>query len=319
MKIFSILFLVFLLTSCIPEESKTITQIRDYGKIEVFFCPQENCEKELVNFLDSAQESIDCALFDIGLTSVKEKLLEKKNEARVRVVTDNDYTHKFNHSFVREDSYKLMHNKFCIVDRKKVSTGSMNPTENGAHKNNNNLILMESNTIAETYEAEFVELWQGEFKGGERNEEKKIIFNDGSIVQIYFCPEDNCAYHVKEELKKAKESIYFMTFSFTHTGIANVLLLKQIDGINVSGVMEARQVTKFSEFERLKFNGVDVIKDSNKQNMHHKVFIIDEKVVVTGSFNPTNNGNKGNDENLVVIENEKIAKEFVDEFRKLTK
>lgn len=51
--------------------------------------------------------------------------------------------------------------------------------------------------------------------------------------------------------------------------------------------------------------------------MHHKVFIIDEKVVVTGSFNPTAGGNERNDENILIIEDEAIAKRFVEEFWKV--
>ena len=49
--------------------------------------------------------------------------------------------------------------------------------------------------------------------------------------------------------------------------------------------------------------------------MHHKVFIIDEKTVVTGSFNPTAGGDTRNDENVLVIEDVAIAKRFMDEYR----
>ena len=105
-----------------------------------------------------------------------------------------------------------------------------------------------------------------------------------------------------------------MTFSFTHSGIGNILLLKHEDGVTISGVMEARGMGKTSQFARLNYSEIDVSKDGNKGNMHHKVFIIDEKTVITGSFNPTNNGNTGNDENLVIIENENVAARFMKEF-----
>lgn len=108
-----------------------------------------------------------------------------------------------------------------------------------------------------------------------------------------------------------------MTFSFTHNGIANILLLKHLDGIDIHGVMEARQVTEYSVFKVLKYQEMDVRKDGNKQNMHHKVFIIDEKTVVTGSFNPTAGGNERNDENVLIIEDEGIAQRFVQEFWKV--
>ena len=51
--------------------------------------------------------------------------------------------------------------------------------------------------------------------------------------------------------------------------------------------------------------------------MHHKVFIIDNKTVITGSYNPTANGNKNNDENMIIIHDKGIANKFLEEFNKI--
>lgn len=310
-----------LLTGCSTGKGAiTETFVQDQGKIEVYFCPQEECEAALVSFLDSAEQSIHCALFDIGLKSVQEKLLEKEQDLEVKIVTDDDYLKKFNHPFVKADAHGLMHNKYCIIDGKKTSTGSMNPTENDAHKNNNNLLLIDSTVIAQNYEDEFQELWNGNFKKGNKVKNPKMMLHDqktGLRVETYFCPEDQCSEQVKEELQKAEKSIYFMIFSFTHEGIANILLLKNLDNVEVKGVMEVKQISEYSEFNRLLQNQIDVRKDGNRNNLHHKTFIIDEKTVITGSFNPTANGDKNNDENLIIIEDEEIAKRFMEEFEKV--
>ena len=51
--------------------------------------------------------------------------------------------------------------------------------------------------------------------------------------------------------------------------------------------------------------------DNNKPGkMHHKVFIIDNKTVITGSYNPTKNGNENNDENILIIYSEELAGEY---------
>ena len=295
--------------------------VSDSGEIELYFCPQQDCEGALVSFLDSAQESIHCALFDIGLESIHDKLVEKEKEIEVKVVTDNNYLDKFNYNFVVSDTWSLMHNKFCIVDGKKISTGSMNPTNNGAHKNNNNLLLIESKSLSSNYEAEFQEMYNGTFKKGDR-----VLNPDNLIDEIevhnYFCPEDDCAEKIKNELKKAQKSIHFMTFSFTHESIANILLLKNNDGLVIEGVMEARQVTKHSQFERLKNNGISVVKDGNKNNMHHKVWLIDilspECTVITGSMNPSKGGDSRNDENVLMIKNSKeICEAFYEEYERV--
>ncbi len=53
--------------------------------------------------------------------------------------------------------------------------------------------------------------------------------------------------------------------------------------------------------------------------MHHKTFIIDQETVITGSFNPTGGGDKRNDENVLIITDKNIAKEFMDEYWKVRK
>lgn len=311
--------------------------VSDSGELRLYFCPSEDCETALVESLDTAQQSIHCALFEIDLPSVQQKLLEKaqgqddgknwveedvreneKGKIDVRIITDNDYLEQFNYSFVKADSFGLMHNKFCVVDGKMVSTGSMNPTDNDAHKNNNNFLIINSLVLSNNYEDEFQELWEGEFKRGSKVSNPKIILQEIKL-QNYFCPEDHCADKVKEELKKAKKSIYFMTFSFTHEEIANILLLKHSEGLEVRGVMEARQVTKDAQFSRLAYQGIKILKDKNPGMLHHKVFIIDNETVITGSFNPTQGGDKRNDENVLIISSPEIAKEFVEEFEKVYK
>ncbi len=296
------------------ETPKVQYALKDQGAIQLYFCPREDCEGALVQFLQSAQHSIHCALFEIDLESVKTVLLEKQRSMEVKVVTDNDYLDQFNHSFVKADKWGLMHNKFCIIDGVKFSTGSMNPTNNCAHKNNNNLLFINSPILAQNYEDEFQEMWNGTFKKG--SPVRNSIVQLGNItLQTYFCPEDHCGEKVKDELKKAKESIYFMTFSFTHESIGNIILLKKLENVTIKGVMETTQATKYSQFERFKYNGIAVLKDANKNNMHHKVFIIDQETVITGSFNPSANGDESNDENIIIIKDRALAQRFLDEFR----
>jgi phosphatidylserine/phosphatidylglycerophosphate/cardiolipin synthase-like enzyme len=310
------MFSLLLVASFILLDNSEI--FKEEGKIEVFFCPQDDCETALINFIDSAKKSVDCALFEVNLDSVKKKLIEKDAEINVRVVVDDNYYEKFNEGFVKKDRSGLMHNKFCVADDYKILTGSMNPTFNGVNKNNNNLLVIESKYLAKNYEAEFKELWQGVFKKGDNVEYPEILLS-AIKIENYFCPEDSCQEQIIEELKKAKKSINFMTFLFTDEDIANTLLMKNLDGIIVSGIMEARQINKYSQFDRLLNNGINVVKDSNKNNMHHKVFIIDSKTVITGSFNPSNNADKRNDENILIIQNMELAGMFIDELEGLLK
>ena len=72
-----------------------------------------------------------------------------------------------------------------------------------------------------------------------------------------------------------------------------------------------------SQYSRLKDFGIDVKTDNNKYKLHHKVFIIDNETVITGSFNPSKNAEWNNDENILIIHSKEAAKLYINEFERL--
>ncbi len=286
---------------------------------EVYFCPGENCSSVLEDKISDAEESVHCALYDLDLPELIEALEKKSKTLDVKLVVDNDNFEQVEHlSFARQDtSSQLSHNKFCVIDGQIVTTGSFNPTFNGNYRNNNNLAVFYSRYLAENYEDEFDELWGGVFGRGEDVRYPQIIINN-KTMENYFCPEDRCAQQVIEEINNAKESIHFMTFSFTHDGIGDAIIQRsRSDGIEVKGVFEKTQNNAYNEYQKMLDAGMDVMWDHNPYKMHHKVFIIDNETVITGSFNPTKNGNENNDENMLIIHDKDIAKNFLEEFGKV--
>jgi len=284
----------------------------------VYFCPVDDCEGELIAWLDAAEQYIHCAFFELGLEKVREKLLEKSSQIDVKLITDSDYYDEVEElPFVRQDNRSaFMHNKFCVLDGKAVWTGSFNPTERGAYYNNNNVVFYQSQFLAANYEAEFQEMWNGTFGKGARTAEPYTIIN-GKNISSWFCPEDWCANKVIYELQDADSSIHFMTFSFTHDEIGKAVLERAAAGVDVKGVFEKSQNNAYTEYTVFKEAGIDVRWDGNKANMHHKVFIIDNSTVVTGSFNPTNNADTKNDENLLIIHDPEVAAKFLEEWERV--
>ncbi len=63
----------------------------------------------------------------------------------------------------------LMHNKFVIIDQSVVWTGSMNFTVGGAYKDNNNLVRLQSEKVAEDYTSEFEEMFIHHLFGPDTN------------------------------------------------------------------------------------------------------------------------------------------------------
>ena len=290
---------------------------QETSAISAYLCATDDCEGLMIDFLSGAERSIHCAIYDLELEGIIDALNSKSADdgMDVKVVADDGYEPEgLTAEYILDTSSQYSHNKFCIVDGIRVWTGSMNPTERGVRGNDNNVVVIESTVLAGNYEDEFEELWGGEFGKGGEPVENPIVDVGGVVVENYFCPEDDCSGQLIDEIRDAETSVHFMTFSFTHEDIANALLELDTD-VLIRGVFENSQAgSQYSQFDRLSGFGLDVVKDGNGYTMHHKVFIIDNATVVTGSFNPTKSGDEKNDENFVIIHDAGIASLFLSEF-----
>jgi len=276
----------------------------------VLFCPRDDCGKNLIYLINQSEE-VKCALFDVDREGII-SILKIKNAS---VVVDNiNYDQRLNFT-IKDTKFQYMHNKFCVFDSSMVWTGSFNPTHRGDSVNNNNVVLVRSRLLAENYLKEFYELQVGVYGGGLKTKRSKMTLN-GKLYENYFCPEDWCANKIIDVLDSAEKSIHFMVFSFTHRKVAEVLIEKS-GKIEVKGVMEKSQNSKYSQFDIMN-KSLDVKWDNNGANMHHKVFIVDSEIIVTGSFNPSINGDVNNDENVLIIHDSVIATKFEEEFLRIS-
>jgi phosphatidylserine/phosphatidylglycerophosphate/cardiolipin synthase-like enzyme len=83
--------------------------------------------------------------------------------------------------------------------------------------------------------------------------------------------------------------------------------------------MEEEQVNsnQGTEYDPFKQAELDVRLDGIDGQMHHKVFIVDEKIVVLGSYNFSQSAEERNDENILIVYNAAIAQEFIKEFERV--
>lgn len=300
----------------IPITGAVIFENTSDKNLYLHFCPREPCEEILIKYIKNSKKTIDCAFFDIDKKSILDTFKFKSKEVPVRLYVDEKNKKGLEpYDFIRFDKKgSLSHNKFCIFDGGLLMTGSMNPTYRGTETNNNNLVFVKSKSLVENYEREFEELHSR--SENKRNVNSKFVINNIS-VENYFCPEDFCANKIIKLLRQAKESIYFMTFSFTHPQIGDAIVEKHNKGIDVKGIFEKSQNNAYTQKTKFEEDNISVKFDSNPANMHHKVFIIDNKIVITGSMNPSKNGDLRNDENVLIIHDENFARAYLDEFDSL--
>ena len=110
-----------------------------------------------------------------------------------------------------------------------------------------------------------------------------------------------------------------MAFSFTSDDIAQALKDSANRGVIVSGVFEESQYhsNTGTEYDNLRATGLDVRLDGNERNMHHKVFIVDGEVVITGSYNFSRSAEERNDENTLIIYSPELAAQYLAEFERV--
>jgi len=289
-------------------------------------------DEKLIAFINAAQANVDVAIYQLDLSNVTQALLDaKKRGATVRVVTDIDILNdtKENPPFkqlqkagikvVGGNSNAIMHNKFVVVDRAAVWTGSWNFTESETYRNNNNAIVIRSPELAVNYVATFEKMFNGKAFGSSRKPggTTQRLSIGGANVENYFSPEDQVTNKIVMRLKQAARTVDFMAFSFTSDGLGKIVMERAQAGVRVRGVFESSNVDEFSEYDKMKQAGLDVWLDGNPYTMHHKVFILDGQTVVFGSFNFSRNADKENDENLLIVDDTSLAQAFTAEFERV--
>lgn len=313
------------------------------GPIQVFFSevwssPEQNKANpnsialHCARFIDRARSTLDVCGFEINNEVIIDFIVRAhRRGVRVRVATETDYLNELGPRTFRAEGIPvisdnrepLMHNKFIIVDNHEVWTGSFNFTENCAYKNNNNGVQIVHPKLAANYTEKFRWFWEYHKFGGKPYPSARIPYpvfrtEDGIVIENYFSTHDHVDQKVIARISAARQSLKFMAFSFTHDGIARAVTERADAGVKVAGVVETRQVSKSSEFDRLSHHrNVDVLLDGNKYQMHHKVFIIDDEVVVAGSYNFSSSATHDNDENCVILHDPRVARRFNEEFARV--
>jgi len=287
-------------------------------------------DRPLAESIANARVSVDVAAYDFNLWSLRSALLEaQRRGVQVRIVAESDNLDREELQQLIEAGLpvlgdrreSLMHHKFVIIDRLEVWTGSMNFTLNGAYRHNNNLVRVRSTRLAEDYLAEFEEMFVADRfgRGSPANTPYPKLTINGTPLEVYFSPEDNTQARLVELIKDAKESIHFMAYAYTADEIAAAMVERARQGVYVSGVLDAGQADSNigGEYRNLLAAGISVRLDGNPDKMHHKVIIIDQQIVITGSYNFSRNAARRNDENTLVIHDPALAAEFMAEFQKV--
>lgn len=303
-------------------------------------------DTQLAAAISRAKRTIDIAAFEFDNTTLGNAILKAHADGvRVRIVTDNQFgacKFKINPDtksapqlqaaldeclresvilqfieagipVVDDNRSGLMHNKFMILDGAVVWMGSMNYTFTGSYKNYENVLALRSPEAVAAYQGEFDEMFiDGQF-GRRSPKDNSVSFEQqGAKIQILFASEDPVNEEILKRIQNAEKSIRFLAFSFTLDTLRNAMLAKALEGVTVEGVFEWRgSGTASSALSPLFCANIDVRRDGNMDGkLHDKVIIIDDRIVMTGSFNFSSSATLNNDENMIIIDDPDLAAQY---------
>jgi len=284
-------------------------------------------DEYLVVAIQNARAAVDVAIYDFSLWNMRDALIGAHARGIVvRMVTESDNLDEPEIEELQQAGIEVlgdrregsMHNKFVVIDRQEVWTGSTNFNIGSFYQNDNNLIRIRSSRLAEDYLTEFEEMFVDDKFGpnSPANTPYPTLTIDGTPLEVYFSPDDGVLARLLELVADAQKSIYFLAYSFTSDDLAEAIRARGQQGVVIKGVFEKDQYQSNTgtEYDNLLGAGFDMRLDANPRHMHHKVIIIDEAVVITGSYNFSASAENRNDENLLIIFNPEIASLYLEEF-----
>jgi phosphatidylserine/phosphatidylglycerophosphate/cardiolipin synthase-like enzyme len=316
--------------------------------LQVFFTnpnPPDNAgngiDQGVVKDINNARRSIDVTSFDFNLPSFVNALVAaSQHGVHVRVVVDGvngSQTLSAKQAGTSKDfdatktlqaagitvvnggrSSGLMHDKIIIIDGKILYMGSWNMSYNDTYRNNNNILRITNAKLIANYQAKVNELFVDNKFGthAQVGAQTPKLTIDGVSVENYFSPVDNVMDKLVATVQGAQKSIRFMIFTYTDTNLANAMIDRTQAGIDTEGVIENRGASQ-GAMVPLFCAKVPVRLDGNKYTMHHKVIVIDDTTVITGSFNFTKSADQENDDNVLIIHNPELAKLYLQEFDRI--
>jgi len=292
MKTKILLLIILIQTACTPQPPIT------NGTIELHFCPQTNCTNILYNYLKTAT-TITCAFYDID----EEIIITTLTNKQARIIIDEEAPPITNAH--KRKGKGIMHNKYCVINKTTIITGSYNPTK-ASRDDYNNLIIIASPALANHY----LEAHKQLLTNTKKPSTHTTFIHNNHVIEAYNCPQDHCKEHIIKELSQAQHTITLALFTFTDNDIASLIKQKLRQGVKVTGIIESFQQQKTNQYYSLRQAGANITLETTPRLQHNKLFIIDHNTVITGSYNPTKAAATINDENILIIHDQAIAQTY---------
>lgn len=310
------------------------------GNVEFYAGPHDvgapdNLEQVIVNFIKGAKKRLEIAVQELESEEIAKAIIEaRQRKVTVKIVLEQDYmraakmkpnpfkpggsneeNRKIQNAIFRANidlkldyNTSIFHQKFIVRDGDDLLTGSTNFTPTGTHNNLNHIVIVKDEKVARIYSREFREIQHGHF--GKLDEGHDAAPNDVEVsnvpIRVLFAPDHNPEMEIMKQMLKARKRIDFAIFTFAKSsGIDDTMIYMLENGMPIRGAFDARSGAQdWAALPALKAHGAELYKvppGNGVGKLHHKLMVLDDEVVIAGSFNYTGPANMLNDENIIIL------------------
>jgi phosphatidylserine/phosphatidylglycerophosphate/cardiolipin synthase-like enzyme len=304
----------------------------------------------LIAYINRARETIDMAIYNFnndGLSNISAALNQAyRRGVKIRVIYDEstfskgvmDLFGEIPRLGRPEGERGIMHNKFIIFDADAANpnlswiwTGSTNLTEKQINEDENNVILIQDQSLAKVFKMEFEEMWgsnsmtpnrnNARFGNAKTNNTPHFFNIGGKKVECYFSPTDGTNAKILSTIMGAQNTAYAAVMSINRSELGGALVSQHTGGKNVKVIINDSAGAASAVFNNLKRNLANNARyHCFKEIFHHKYFVRDPEpnaatsAVLTGSHNWSGSAESFNDENTLIIYDQEIANLYYQEF-----
>jgi phosphatidylserine/phosphatidylglycerophosphate/cardiolipin synthase-like enzyme len=134
---------------------------------------------------------------------------------------------------------------------------------------------------------------------------------NAQVLGVYFTPPANAATAIVKAIDASEREVLVQAYGFTHNAIAQALVRAHQRDVKVRVLLDQKsQMSNRYVIGLLNDVDIAVRQDGKHAIAHNKVIVIDQVVVITGSFNFTNSAETRNAENILILKSPDLALQY---------
>jgi mitochondrial cardiolipin hydrolase len=142
----------------------------------------------------------------------------------------------------------------------------------------------------------------------------------GASADAYFSPGEACRSAIINQINTAIKQLRICVFTISDDLISDSIITAHQKGVSVQIITDNDKLhDEGSDIGQLVDRGITVKIDNTPNHMHHKFMVVDERTLITGSYNWTRSAARYNHENILLTRELGVVRSFLKEFNQLWK